>query len=260
MSPSTLPIWMEAVAPLFKKAPVGELPADTGKDYAKISDPGFRGVIHRRWRDRIGSVGKLLSSIERDPGEVRRDGGGQGVMCVRDVGGARAYCKIYRASKFRRKLRDAVGISRARREWEACMRAQEIGVHVARIYVAATRREGLRATHLVVTEPLPGVSAAHILRQLNHQNELRDAFLYSLGVYVASLHAKGFWHAHLHIKHIFYTRAAEPMLIDLESSRISSRLSQHAKDKNLHQMERSFGRELDDPNPAPFREGYRATR
>jgi len=137
------------------------------------------------------------------------------------------------------------------------MKAQEAGIHVARIFLAVTRREGLRASHLIVTEPLPGVSAAHILRRLNHEPELRDEFMRTLGAYVASLHEKGFWHAHLHCKHIFFTRAAEPMLIDLERSRVDSRLSQTARDRNLRQMEKSFARELDDPDPAAFRAGYR---
>ncbi len=258
MSNVPLPKWMETVAPLFEKAPVGDLPVEPRGNYAKISDPGFRGVVQRKWRDRIGSVGKLLSSIERDPGEVLREGGGQGLMCIRDVGGIRAYCKVYRAQEFRRKVRDAFGISRTRREWESCMKAQEAGVHVARILLAGTRRDGLRATHLIVSEPIPGVSAAKILRRLSDTPELRDDFLRTLGAYVASLHARGFLHAHLHCKHIFLTRAGEPVLLDLERSRLSSRPSQAARAKNLRQMEKSFARELDDPDPAPFREGYKA--
>jgi len=258
MSNKALPAWLEAAAPLFENAPQGDLPVEPRGNYAKISDPGIRGVVQRKWRARIGSVGKLLNSIERNPGEVLRGGGGQGVMCRRDVGGIQAFCKVYRAQELRRKIRDALGISRTRREWESCMRAQEAGIHVARILLAGTRREGLAATHLIVTEPLPGVSATHILRRLNHEPELRDEFLRVLGAYVASLHAKGFWHADLHCKHIFFTRRAEPMLIDLDKSRISSFLSQTARDRNLMQMEKSFARELDAPDPAPFREGYKA--
>ncbi len=229
-----------AVAALLASAPQGEPPRDARADFETLHVGPWRGVAHRSFAPLIGPLPVLLEEILAQPGDVLRSGGGQGVTARRAIGGFRTFCKVYRAENLHRRVRDMLGISRALGEWEACLAATGAGISVARILFAGTKREGLGARHLVVTEELPGIAANRIAQALGPDAAARAAFEDELRAIVARFHAAGFWHAHLHAKHVFIARDGTPMVIDLERSRVAPPLPRKARERNFAQMERSL--------------------
>lgn len=229
-----------AVRALLDAAPAGEPPRDARGDFEPLHVGPWRGVSHRTFAPLIGPFPALLDEVLADPGQVLRRGGGQGVTARRRIGEFRTFCKVYRAENLHRRVRDMLGVSRALREWECCLAAAGAGISVARVLFAGTRREGLGARHLVVTEELPGVAASRIAHALSADAAARASFEDELRAIVSGFHRAGFWHAHLHAKHVFIARDGTPMVIDLERSRVASRLPRSARDRNVAQMERSL--------------------
>lgn len=220
---------------------MNSLPLNKTEDFHRRRDGAVDARCHRAWVEKLGDAGDLLGEIEREPGEVLRKAGGQGVTSLREIAGEKFFCKVYRPDRLHRMLRDALMTPRAQMEWEANCRAGRRGVSSAIVVLAATRRDGpLRRTHLVVTAPAPGTAVDKLLRQDSASAEDRAALLRSLGGAMGRWHTLGFWHAHLHAKHVFALGADHFCLIDLERSEIHEHLPAPLAHRNLSQMATSL--------------------
>lgn len=231
-------------------------PVNDIDQFDRIADGPISGVVHRHWRDEIASPVSFMQSIEAAPGNILRKGGGQGITARREFPFGPLFVKIYSAGNLHRRLRDLLGEGRAMREWRANCAAQALGINTATVVAALTRRQGWAATHLFLTAPAPGGDAVHLLRNLHAGGEERGEILRLLGRYVASLHARGFWHAHLHCKHIFLNPARDLTLIDLERSAIIIPLPEAKRLRNLRQMRKSLSSIVEPAEVMHFDEGY----
>ncbi len=235
-------------------------PTNYHSEFEKIREGRLKGVIRIGWKEKLGDLSFLFDEILRNPGDILRDGGGQGLTSVKALAGKDLFCKIYFPSTFHRRLREFFGFHRILREWEANVRAQEAGVQTAPIILAASRRSKLSSLGLLVTEPAPGRDARHVLRGLNDDPPLRKKTLEHLGRYVAHLHQSGFFHAHLHCKHIFLKEDGEASLIDLENSKVAGGgLSKRQITLNLKQMVKSIELHVPENEVSVFLSAYNNT-
>lgn len=216
--------------------------------------------MHQGWREHFPSARALLDTLPICPTMliVRREG--QGNTSCLEMLGHPVFCKIYRASTPARFLRDLFGVGRAMREWRANIACEALGIRTALVRAALTRREGLRYTHYFLTAQAPGMETAEILNALQDHPARRRAFLRQLGRYIASLHERGFWHAHLSLRHIFFTFDGQGTLIDLERSLIRRRLPRRKIKRNLWQIQRRLQRVVPPEDLGEFEHGYRSAR
>ncbi len=215
-------------------------PTNHRPDFKKIPEGGLKGIVRIDWEEKLGDLNALFDDILAKPGKVLRRGGGQGLTSMKDLAGKKCFCKVYFPSNFHRRLRDLLGFHRVLREWEATVRAQEVGVQAASIILAVSRISNFSVLGLLVTEPAPGRDARKILKDLKDDPSHRKNILENLGRYVASLHHAGFFHAHLHCKHIFLKENGEASLIDMENSMVAGSLSKRQLTLNLEQMVKSI--------------------
>lgn len=224
--------------------------------FEQIRVPGINGVFHRAWLGRVPSPKEFVESIEREGGRMLRKGGGQGVTSIVETSAGTCFVKVYRPKRFYRRIRDFFRASRGIREWRSNCRAEEIGVHTAPIIAAFSRRRGFRFFHYFISAPASGRDAAVILRDLKDRGESNAPFLRDVAAYLADLHRRGFWHAHMHCKHLFRADDGTFSLIDLERSMIRSKLPHGKMYRNFRQMRKSLRSLLPDTEVRVFEESY----
>lgn len=230
-------------------------PINSFSDFDRVDSGGLRGVVHRDFAAKLGDLGALAAALEREPGKVLRKGGGQGITALCELPTGPAFLKIYPPGKLHRRLRDLVGEGRALREWRANCATQALGIETATVIAALTRRQGFGWTHFFLTAPAPGREAAGLLRA---DTTGRSDLLNALGRHVRSLHDRGFWHAHLHAKHLFVADDGMVTLIDMERSQIRNPLPEKLRERNLRQMRKSLGSLVTPAEVAIFDEAYGA--
>lgn len=231
-------------------------PTNYHSDFKNIREGRLKGVVRIGREEELGDLNALFDDILAKPGKILRDGGGQGLSSVKELAGKNLFCKVYFPSNFHRRLRDFFGFYRVLREWEATVRAQEVGIQTASIILAVSRRSNFSILGLLVTEPAPGRDARNILRDLKDNPSLRKNTLEHLGKYVATLHCSGFYHAHLHCKHIFLNEDGEASLIDMENSKVAGALSKRQITLNLEQMVKSIKLHVPENEVAIFLSAY----
>jgi tRNA A-37 threonylcarbamoyl transferase component Bud32 len=234
------------------------LPANERAQFLTVSEGNISGVLHRKWQHAAGDLPGLLADLQQNPGEILRKGGGQGTTSRRDFDGVLAFIKVYPPGKLHRRLRDVLLKSRAVREWESNCALEALGIHTACVLAALTRRDGpFSHTHFFVTQAAPGEDLHGLLKGLRQDELRRRELLRFTGGYVAFLHRTGFWHAHLHAKHIFLTPERRVTLIDLERSMIRKQLPAAKVERNLRQIRKSLSALVPKPELEEFERGYR---
>jgi hypothetical protein len=237
--------------------PTADSEQNLASQFIAIREKKLRGVIHRSWSNHFSGGEALLDALRASPAMAIDERAGQGKLSCRKMLGTVIYCKIYEYSTLSRYLRDLFGMGRALREWKANCACGALGIRTALVRAALTCREGLCFTHYFLTAKAPGLETAEIIKRLRHNRRKRRAFLRQLGRYVASLHERGFWHAHLSLRHIFFTPDGQGTLIDLERSMIRRILSPRKIKRNIWQLQRRLRHIVPPEDLGEFEFGYR---
>ncbi|MCC6546889.1 hypothetical protein IT570_06940 [Candidatus Sumerlaeota bacterium] len=194
--------------------------------------------------------------IERQGGRMLRKGGGQGVTSLVETPVGKCFVKVYRPKRFSRRLWDFFRAPRSIREWRSNCQAEAIGVRTAVVIAAFTRRRGFRFFHYFITAPAAGEDAVEIIRALKKSGKTPDPFLRRIGSHLAELHGRGFWHAHMHCRHLFHGADESFSVIDLERSMIRTQLSRSKMYRNFRQMRKSLRSLLSDDDVRVFERSY----
>jgi len=197
------------------------------------------GYIHSKWKNRADYFWDILLGKQDIEGEPLRSGGGQGITYAVNRGKSPMYIKLYKPGRLSRRLRDLMGSYRWRREFEAHLQAEKKGIRCSQIVAALSYGPLYSMNHLVATLQVPGREVAKILRESSNPEE-KEHTLELLAKKVKEFHRLGFWHAHLHAKHMFVTSSDEIYVIDLERSAFYDTLPDKKRDRNLKQITKSL--------------------
>jgi len=157
--------------------------------------------------------------------------------------GPHLYVKRYHFREFRRGIKSALGLSRARNEWRACRALRARGVGAPRPVLVADRRIGLLDYEsYLVTEAVEASSdVAQLIAQTRGPST--DQAMLRLGRLVGNLHHRGIYHDDLKSCHILLANGRLPdngldgvILIDLYRCRIGRRPSLRRRGVNLAQL------------------------
>lgn len=225
-------------------------------EFQPFKTPASWGVYRRGWLLEADRPGDRLRKIAESAGNLLRKGGGQGQTSLVLYNGRMVFCKVYSPSTWRRKMRDLLTEGRALREWRSNLRAERAGIRTARIQAAFTRREGADFIHYVLSEPAEGPDAATLLKQYREDEEARRGLLGELAHTVADFHHRGFFHAHLHCKHLFRGEDGGFTVIDLERCAVLRHVDPFHQRRNLRDMARSITRLLGPEEAAFFQRQY----
>lgn len=161
----------------------------------------------------------------------------------RGTSGPDLYVKRYCFPELRRRIKAALGLSRARNEWRACRAVRARGVGAARPVLVAERRVGLFAyeSYLVTEAVGTSTDAAQVVARNSGPGV--DETLRRLGRVVGHLHRRGIYHDDLKANHILLTNGCLPenaldgvILIDLYRCVVGRRPSLRRRGVNLAQV------------------------
>lgn len=242
------------------KTPVTTHEPITRESYFYIQEGNVTGVVFRSFLPEETDWVAFLADLDENPGEILRKGGGQGITSRRTVTGREVYVKRYLPSRFFRRLRDWAGRLRVMAEWQANLKAESIGIRTGTVAAAISVRKGMETRHYFISYPCQGTCVSHLLKSHEPGSPERERLLDALARYIAVLHHKGFFHAHLHLAHVFADENLDFGLIDLEASRIYRRLRRTLRMRNLSQIQKNLRKELSTPELKHFRRQYRQAR
>jgi tRNA A-37 threonylcarbamoyl transferase component Bud32 len=122
----------------------------------------------------------------------------------------RLYLKRYQFGDLRRRLKDALGRTRARGEWLAIHAVKALGIGVSPPILFGVRQIGfLRRESFLATREVGGVVSADAIIRNACGSERRRA-VQLLGRLVGTLHARGLFHDDLKAPHILATAGRLP--------------------------------------------------
>lgn len=182
---------------------------------------GFRGLVRDDWVQAFQAVDPL-DWIERHSVEIVRDRRATRVHRCQTPQGA-VYAKIMTGTSnaltpgLVNRLKWALGPSRSLASMRVTRAMQRAGIDCAPIVFAARRRDGLRATEVLVSLEVPGMGAMTILRgELPEQTKLE--LVRAAARAMASMHAKGFMHGDMHANNMI-PLGTPPMMHFIDNDR-----------------------------------------
>ncbi len=154
----------------------------------------------------------------------------------------RVYLKRYQFDDLRRRLKDALGRTRARGEWLAIHAVKDLGIGVSPPLLFGVRQIGfLRRESFLATREVNGVVPADAIIGNARGSERRSA-IRLLGRLIGTLHAQGLFHDDLKAPHILATGGRLPengvdgvVLLDLYRAVTGRRPTMRQRGVNLAQ-------------------------